>query len=112
MRFMSLKNIHVQEMDAEATINGTAIDGKGASLSSRAFRPSAAHRACAVSLDRCPCCGLSQPRTGRPAVLRPVRCACASSVEPGGCTPFRSHSNSNVLIHPARGQVREAPHRA
>ena len=25
--------------------------------------------------------------------------------EPGGCTAFRSHSNSNMLIHPARGQI-------
>ena len=24
-------------------------------------------------------------------------------VEPGGCTPFRSHSNSNTPTHPARG---------
>ena len=30
--------------------------------------------------------------------------------EPGGCTAFRSHSNSSVLTHPARGQaaVRES----
>ena len=26
-------------------------------------------------------------------------------LEPGGCTAFRSHSNSNMLTHPARGQV-------
>ena len=25
-------------------------------------------------------------------------------LEPGGCTAFRSHSNSNTLTHPARGR--------
>ena len=31
-----------------------------------------------------------------------------ASAEPGGCSAFRSHANSSVLIHPARGQVDEA----
>ena len=30
-------------------------------------------------------------------------------VELGGCTVFRSHSNSNTLIHPARQQVEHSP---
>ena len=31
-----------------------------------------------------------------------------TSFEPGGCTAFRSDSNSNLLIHPARGRYRFA----
>ena len=27
------------------------------------------------------------------------------ALAPGGCTAFRSHSNSNMMTHPARGQV-------
>ena len=32
-------------------------------------------------------------------------------LEPRGCTAFRSHSNSNMLIHPARAQVRSGKDR-
>ena len=30
-----------------------------------------------------------------------------TSLEPGGCTAFRSHFNTNMPIHPARGRCRE-----
>ena len=33
-------------------------------------------------------------------------CTACESFGPGGCTAFRSHSNSNVPTHPARGQAR------
>ena len=32
------------------------------------------------------------------------RCSC-ESVDPGGCAAFRSHSNRNMLTHPARAQA-------
>ena len=34
-----------------------------------------------------------------------VNMAASVRLEPGGCTVFCSDSNSNMLIHPARGQV-------